>query len=363
MNKLKQDSIRHCLMLFIIFLTIGIAIILWLTPHIIHMTKGPATWNEVNLNEDIEGIYIRDTLTGIYGPYSEHRTDWFEVTYRYILAIDETHYIDLEISSNDDVFNEDVSTLLLRSLFLFTGMKDLDDAQRLNEHQYAIAGIVTEMSDGQLTRYYEYADSIGLTNTDETQLLPFYLRVGTVSKNHTPFSILLFGSFAFLLIFSGVYALIMSLCGYYQKPLRQYINTSASPEAMRYKIDTFLATAPTLHNLQYNQNFICGYKSGIVSVFGETNELVWIYKYSDDKKLHKQRKCDKHALVFIYKDSSMQTLDINKEEQANVLLELLSQLCPKAIIGFTDELKELQTNNMTAFLNIKYYPFLSQTLE
>ena len=145
MNKLKQDSIRHCLMLFIIFLTIGIAIILWLTPHIIHMTKGPATWNEVNLNEDIEGIYIRDTLTGIYGPYSEHRTDWFEVTYRYILAIDETHYIDLEISSNDDVFNEDVSTLLLRSLFLFTGMKDLDDAQRLNEHQYAIAGIVTEM--------------------------------------------------------------------------------------------------------------------------------------------------------------------------------------------------------------------------
>ena len=296
MNKLKKESVKHSFVLFLIMTIIGVLILAWVLPSANVMFSTPVELNTLDFESDLDGVYVKTTLSNLYGSYYKHTVKNSD-SHMHIMQIDDNCYIGVKVSNADVEYD---------NRFLgINQLEDIEDGTKLSEHKYVISGTIHKMTTEEQERYYKYVDSGTLPVKAHQYFLPYCLNVSNYGGNHNSTSIYLFGFVGVLLLVAGLYALIAALCGHYQKPIKRYIHSSGSPEGTKQNVERFLSTAPLLHHLQYNERFLCHHSNGTVTFFNETNKLIWAYKVSErpkTTKLNKNLVLHDHAILLFFTD-------------------------------------------------------------
>lgn len=351
MKELMKSSLKFALVLFVILGIIGAASLLWVLPSASVLFSTPTELNEVDIDSDMDGIYVKATLSDLHGSYYTYNVKK-STFYTHVMPIDDTHYIAVRISNVDVPYE---------NRFFESGeqlIEHIEDGNQLSSHQYVVSGTLYKMDAEDEARYLEYIASGAIPGIDTNHALTYYLDVCDYGGNHNSTSIYLFGFVGIAALFFGCWALIAALLGANQKEIKKYIRNSASPEGTTRSIENFLVNAPIINDFQYNEQFLCYHPSGNVHFFNETGKMIWAYKVSD--RTHKTKLNDKlvlqeHGVLIYFTDGKVNQCTFKSQEQADEAIANLEALCPKAVIGYAVELEDIMEKNLDGFLRMTYY--------
>ena len=141
----------------------------------------PSTLDELNYEEDIEGAYVRTTVYGIYGSYSETVSSKTKAvkSREYVIDAGEYHYIALRLRSKD---LEKAEALMDASFDYLDGKIEAD---ALEPYQFEVTGTV-KAAGKNLKYYHDFFDWDELDDeSKETVITPYRLTGGDVAGMDT----------------------------------------------------------------------------------------------------------------------------------------------------------------------------------
>ena len=346
MNELKKKSVLGNLGLIIVFVAIGIGMLFYSVPSVIKLIQKPVPLEEVDFSGDIDGLYVRGTLYRIYDWYCETKEGVDTVSREYIIDTGDLHYMGMRVMAKDMSPAEKLRRAYLECL------EERDDGTALEAAQYEVTGTITKMPKDSHEMYWDYLGGDYMTAEEQEQFLSYYLDVNKVGKND-PIGAIILAVLGCIFIFVGLFFVLWSMLGKYQKSVNQYINNSGNPDMAKERVESFIKNTPEYKKLRYNNDFICGESSGNIA-FGETAKLVWAYRHTTTYKRYFITVRKTHALMLVFTDGIRQVAAVKSEADALEHLEKLASLCPQAIIGYDDELDRQCSTDFAGFMNLKY---------
>ena len=346
MNTLKMKSFKsvilYVLLLWVIAVIFGVAAF----PGLVNSTREPIAWEEVDFSGEIEGLYVTGTVYGIYDYYCEETEDNSIISREYLTDADDNYYIALRAEGEDMTA---ANTLMDATYAYFMGE---DDGSLLADNQYEITGVIKKLSGDSLQFYHEYVEWDSLDAESQSNFLPDYIdinKIGNYDAQGTTIMTVASG----VMFFIGVALIIFTFTGVFQKPVKKYIKNNSNPELAAEKVNNFIQTVPEVNGLRYNHEFICGSNKYLIT-FGETPKIAWIYKQVVNHKRYFITVSKSYTVVTGFIDGTKQTSFVKNEASADAHIEQLQQLCPHAVIGYTDELDRMFRKDLNQFLNISY---------
>lgn len=344
MKMLQKQSLKNSLFVIIFLYILSIAMVVVMIPSLSNLAKEPIPLEEVDFTGDIEGLYVTGTLYVVYDCYCEETVDDRLVAREYVIDADDYYYLGLRA---EDEHMDDAESLLDAYIKYLEGS---DDGTLMMDAQYQVTGVIKEMPSDSKQFYYELADWYEI---DTSLFLPYYIEAGSIGAYDTT-DLIIFGV-GFLLCFGiATFTLVSALTGKYQKAVKKYIDSCPNAELANAKIEAFLQNTPLVNGLRYNHEFICG-NNGATTVFGETPKLAWAYKHVVNHKRYFITVSKSYAIVLGFTDGTRQMVNIRKEAMVDEHLQKLQQLCPKAVFGYSKELDQMFSKNLSQFLNLRYY--------
>lgn len=348
MKALKMKSLKSSLIMIIAMFCLGIALLgatakpLWL------IIKGPVPIEEVDFTGDVEGLYVKVTLSGIYDWYCEETEGSTKLISReYIIDADDYYYMGMRVMKKD---MDAAEKLLDASMEYLYG--DDTDGTGLVDAQYEVKGTIQAMPSDSLKYYHEYLEWDTMDADSQELFLPYYLQVNKANDTDLG-GVAIFTILIVIFLGIGIFLLTRALSGSGQKRIKEYIAKSSNPDAAREKVEYFLSNTPVVNGLQYNRDFICG-PSEAVTVFGETSKLVWAYQLTTTHKRGLITVGKSYSLMLAFTDGSRQSVSMKNEECLQKNLQALSELCPQAILGYNNDLDKMFRKEFTKFLSLKY---------
>lgn len=347
MNKLRKKSIKTTLPLVIIFFIVGAVFIGITIPSLLTASKEPIPWDEVDFDGDIEGLYITGTLYGVYDRYCESTKNGSAVSTEFIIDADDYYYMGL-LANKKNI--DKVEDLMDVSWDYLEGKATYEE---LEELQFEITGTISKIPDDSLRYYNDYINDVAVGDPDlRDSFLPYYIEMDKIGS-FTWGTILAFCIIGGLFIFLGILFLILAVNGFYQKSIKKYIANSSSPEMAESRVERFFETTREINGMYYNAEFICG-QHGSTTVFGETSKIVWVYTHITKNKSYFITVSKTHELVICFTDGTRHFVSVKNEAVAQQHINRLSELCPQAIFGYSDELSNLFNRSIPSFLNLRY---------
>ncbi len=342
MKKMKKETLFQLLPLLIIFFGLAFIFLLTGVSESSAVADGPIPLEEVDFSGDIDGLYVTGTIYYIYDCYCEETEDDVVVRREYVIDANDYYYMALRADDSD---MKAADALCDASYAYYTGE---DDGTRLLAAQYEVTGVIEKIPPATIDFYYEYLEWDTLDEETKAMFLPYYLRVTDYeSEAGTGIGV------AVIFFIAGGIFLVMALSGFYQKNVKKYIKQSASPERTLERIENFMANTPKVNGLRCNHEFICGNTMGI-TIFGETEKVAWVYLHTVTHRVFFIPVFKNYNIVFGFTDGTRQSAEMKNKKTATANLEMLQQLCPKAVFGFTPELDKMFRKNREEFLNLKY---------
>ena len=315
-------------------------------PSFINLFKQPVDIESVDFNGDIEGLYVKATLYGIYDCYCEETKDSKVISREYLIDADDYYYIGLRAQNSA---MDPADELMEASWDYLDGYTEYTD---LEKYQYEVTGVLKKIPSDSLKFYYDYRDWLELDEEYEDSFLPYYLdtnMLGTYSRGGTIAMTLIFA----VLLGTGLYLLINALSGGYQKSIKKYIANSANPDMARERVENFFQNTPENNGLRYNSEFISG-QANPTTIFGETKKLAWVYLHTTTHKRNFITVGTTYALVLCFADGSRQEVVVKNEAIAQEHMKNLAALCPQTIFGYSDELSKKFQKDLSGFLSLRY---------
>lgn len=348
MKSLKMKSLKSSLLMIIVMFVIGIALLTQVAQPILKIIKGPVPMEEVDFTGDVDGLYVKVTLSGIYDWYCEETEGSTKLVSReYIIDADDYYYMGMRVMKKD---MDPAENLLDASMEYLYG--DDTEGTGLEAAQYEVKGTIERMPSDSLKLYHEYLEWDTMDAESQELFLPYYLQVNKAGDTDLG-GVAVFGILVVFFLGLGIFFLIRVLCGSGQKRIREYIAKSSNPDAAREKVEYFLNNTPEVNGLRYNHDFICGQDSATTS-FGETSKLVWAYQLTTTHKRGLITVGKSYSLMLAFADGSRQSVTMANEECLQKNLQALSELCPQAIFGYSDELDKMFRKEFSKFLSMKY---------
>ena len=137
----------------------------------------PVTLDELDYSGEIEGTYVRTTVYGIYGAYSEtvsSKTNSVKAR-EYVIDAGDYHYISLKARSGD---LKKADALMDASFDYLDGKID---SEALEPYQFEITGTIQPLSSKSLQYYHEFFDWYQLDDEVKESILPYYVEIGEVA--------------------------------------------------------------------------------------------------------------------------------------------------------------------------------------
>ena len=347
MNKLRKKSLKTTLPLSIALAIAGIVMIALSLPSITTAGQDPIPWEEVNFEGDIEGLYVSGTLYGIYDWYCENTTDGRVTSKEYIIDADDTYYMGMLVLKKDMDAAEDLMDVSWDYLDGYA------TEEELAELQYEITGTISPIPTDSRHFYNEYIDWVAESDpTARSLFLPYYIEVNKAGA-FTAGGAWLLGGAGVLFVAIAILLIVLALNGFYQKSIKKYIDTSASPDMTAERIERFLANTKETNGMYYNNEFICG-QHGSSTIFGETSKIVWVYTHETKHKSYFITVSKTYELVICFVDGTRHFVSMKNQAAADLHIHRLGELCPQAIFGYTDELNSLFNRSLASFLNLRY---------
>ena len=131
----------------------------------------PVSLEEVNYEEDLEGVFVRTPIEKIYGCYAYSSSGRFGSAYskEYVIDAGSSYYMGL-ISEKDDLKWTDA---LMNATFDYADGKL--SLMELKKYQYVITGTIRRIPKESLDYYYEFFE-----DGPVEQALPYYLVINEV---------------------------------------------------------------------------------------------------------------------------------------------------------------------------------------
>lgn len=346
MTTLKMKSFKS--VIFYVLLLWAMAVIFGVAafPGLVNSTQEPIAWDTVDFSGDIEGLYVTGTVYGIYDYYCEETEDDAIISREYLTDADDTYYIALRAEGDDMTA---ANALMDATYAYFMGE---DDGSLLAANSYEITGVIKKIPTDSLQFYHEYVGWDSLDAETQATFLPYYIdinKIGNYDAQGTTIMTVASG----IMFLIGVVLLILTFTGAFQKPVKKYIKNSSNPELAAEKVNNFVQTVPEVNGLRYNHEFICGNNKYLIT-FGETPKIAWIYKQVVNHKRYFITVSKSYTVVTGFIDGTKQVSFVKNEASADAHIEQLHQLCPQAVIGYTDELEKMFRKDLNQFLNISY---------
>jgi hypothetical protein len=347
MKKLRKKSIRTTLPLFLLFCIVGGAFIGVATPSLLTAAKDPIPLEEVDFDGDIEGLYVTGTLYGIYDCYCENFKNRSTTSKEYIIDANDFYYMGLSVDKKD----VDKSDALMDVSWDFLDGKAT--YEELEEKQFEITGTISAIPKDSLRFYNEYINDVAMGDPSlRADFLPYYIEMNKVG-NFTIGTVWVFCIVGGVFIFLGILFLVLAISGFYQKSIKKYIANSGAPEMTEERVERFFENTREINGMYYNNEFICG-QHGSTTVFGETSKIAWIYTHVTKHKSYFITVSKTHDLVICFTDGTRHFVSMKSESVAQQHINRLSELCPQAIFGYSDELSNLFNRSLPSFLNLRY---------
>ena len=347
MKKLKMKLANPILILVIPQWLMALLILSLTLPTLLAFYREPIPLEEVDFTDDIEGLYVTGTIYSIYDSYCITTTLDGELTSRqYIIDAGDYYYMGIYIQE-DGISRADA---LMNATQAY--LSGTSDGILLSDMKCTVTGIIRKMSSADLEYYHEALNWETLGSQTKQLYLPYYLEtLNPAEDTIINYSGALLAAVVFLFLGFLLLALdyfMAAQFGRYRKEAKKYIRASSNPAATMQELRTFVQNTPAIHELRYNDRYICDIYGGY-SVFGETTAIVWIYKYFPNPQ--------SSSLIFLYADGTKQVAEVKSEAIADEHIYHLQPLCPQALFGYSKDLDTLYHNDWDAFLNLRYHTF------
>ena len=306
----------------------------------------PSTLDELNYEEDIEGAYVRTTVYGIYGSYSETVSSKTKAvkSREYVIDAGEYHYIALRLRSKD---LEKAEALMDASFDYLDGKIEAD---ALEPYQFEVTGTVEKLLEKNLKYYHDFFDWDELDDESKETVLPYRLTGGDVAGMDTGTMWMLLAIGAVVGGF-GLYILIVSLTSY-EKAIKRFLksNEGASEE----KVREFLAGTPEVHSVQVDRNYLFLLAGGSRFYMDIPDHVVWMYKRVTTHRRNGIPTGKTYGVLIDFIGHKQFEISVKNEQAADELVQTLSQYCGKAIAGYSSDLDKLYQKNYDQFLALRY---------
>ena len=347
MKKLKMRSLKSVILFVIIFCIVAGVGGSSVLPAVKNLFVKPISWDDVDFDGDIEGLYITGTVYGIYDWYCEETLDNRTTGKEYLIDADDKYYMGLHATYSD---MDDANALMEASQDYLNGY---DDGSDLEDAQYEITGVITKMPDDSLQFYHEYLEWSSMDADERELFLPYYINVDKIGGSYDKVDTIIVSLIALAFFLIGLFMLIRVFTGHYQKSIKKYIAGSSSPDMARERVENFLENTPIVNNLRYNRDFICGQQGG-TTIFGETPKLIWVYLQSTVHKRNFITVGTTYSLTVAFADGRRQSIEMKNDQVTREHMQKLSEICPQTIFGYSDELDKMFRKDLNGFLNLKY---------
>lgn len=356
MNELKRKSLKSSLLGIIIAAAVFIGMMVAMWPSIQSMTKGAKDLWEIDYDtEDLDGLYVKGTLTFNYGAYCEETEGVDRVAMEYVIDAGDYHFMGMRVRVTQSEYKQ-IEALDRVCTNYFNEIASEEDVIAA---QFEISGTIHAMPQDSLNYYHDAVDYDSMTAEEKAQFLPYYLEVGKVGSNMAS-GLGVFAIVAAICIFVIIFILVKALTGRYQKSITKYIAASPNPELTRQRVETFLSSNEYVNGLKYNSQFFTA-QIGAKTIFGETSKLAWAYAYTVTHKRGFITTGHSYYLVVGFADGTKYQIPMDGESQVQDHLKTFAETFPYVVIGYKDDLDRLfKQKDKKAFLDLKYNPYMEQ---
>ena len=202
MKKLKMRSLKSVILFVIIFWIVAGVVGSSVLPAVKNLFVKPISWDDVDFDGDIEGLYITGTVYGIYDWYCEETLDNRTTGKEYLIDADDKYYMGLHATYSD---MDDANALMEASQDYLNGY---DDGSDLEDAQYEITGVITKMPDDSLQFYHEYLEWSSMDADERELFLPYYINVDKIGGSYDKVDTIIVSLIALAFFLIGLFMLI-----------------------------------------------------------------------------------------------------------------------------------------------------------
>ena len=342
-----MKSFKSVIWLVIFLWIFGVGFGVFAIPSLMTSLSEPVPLDSVDFDGDIEGLYVKGTIWGIYDYYCEETKNYDTVAREYIIDAGNSYYMGMRAERSDMTAAD---KLMDASWNYLDGYTDYED---LEKYQYEVTGTITKIPSDSLSYYYDFRNYVSEGDAElKAAFLPYYLDVNKAGKfDKTGAIILSIAAVGFFLW--GCLLLYWIFSGHYQKSIQKYIQNSSSPDMAAEKVERFFQSVPEVKGLRYNNEFICGQEGG-TTAFGETSKLVWVYLHTVTHKRYFVTISKSYSLMLGFIDGTRQSVTMKSEVIAQGQIQDLGNKFPHIICGYSKELDNMFCHKRPEFLNLRY---------
>lgn len=345
MNNLKRNCMIAGIGESLLFLIYGgiatfFAIVLLSAPQ-----DEPIKLSQVDFSENLSGLYVTGNISGIYASYGEISKNNTVVQYEYLTDAGNMAYMGIRMDADD----KDKAEKLMETIYEYSYNGGSEEA--VVNASFEVTGTIRKMEDEMIEIMHECVQWDLLTPEEQACFLPYYLEVEDEEKTNDIFAIiaLLIG---ILLLGAGIYVIITA-AQKGTKNIDNYINNSMNAEMAYQRVEQFLEGITPNDEFVYDTEFVYG-RSGSTIAFAENDKIAWAYIHVLKQRVNFVPTSENYSVVIGLVDGSKQWLKFAMKEDAERALQIISQLSPKCIFGYTEQLNYLFTKDLQQFLALKY---------
>lgn len=352
MEKARKQSFKKLLPLMILLGIAAVALLALSVPGVIKMIQGPEDMDYLEYDESqsdggFSGKYVEGTVYFIYDYYCETTKGSSLISREYIIDADNTYYMGMLVKKS----GIDEAETLYEACYEY--MSGTADENAVYAAEYTVRGTIHAMPSDSEELYYEYLDYCGLSSEDQEMFLPYYLEVGAVGSFSVTATIIML-LIAILLIVAIIVLIVRWANGGYQKEISAYLAANGNSEMARAHVNAFFEATEGQGPIRCTQEFISA-QDGAATMFRKAEDLVWVYKKTITHKRNFITVGHSYYLVLTFLDGKQHQILMKKEADADEQLQRLNEMYPRAVVGYSDELVKLFSQNREEFLRIRYY--------
>ncbi|MBS6953822.1 MAG: hypothetical protein KH230_11390 [Enterocloster asparagiformis] len=307
----------------------------------------PVSLDELDYEGDINGKYVRTTIYGIYGAYSETvSSKTHSVKSReYVIDAGGYHYMALKAQAGD----LKKADALMDASFDFLDEKI--GVEELEPFQFEVTGTIEKLPSKSLQYYHDFFDWNKLNDEAKECVLPYYVVIGQVSGMNTA---TMWGVFIIGVLATGLGMLFLynGMTGY-ERAVRRFLK-SAPDSRSDERVRDFLSHTEEIHGLQIDRNYLFMLVNGSGYYMDIPDHVVWMYKRITSHRYNGIPTGKTYGVNISFADHKQREITVKNEQQADEVIRALSSYCSRAIAGYSDDLDKLYQKNYAQFLELRY---------
>lgn len=346
---LKKKVLKSALPLAIVFLAAGLFSLGYGIKDLTESRQEPAEMDTLDFSEGVGALkdtYVHTTLYGLYDCYEEETKDGSVTARWYFMDADGEYYsfMAVKVSGKDDLGKAD--TLLDYSMDY---LEEEIGWEELQKYSMNVNGYLRELAGEDLSYYNHYLEDLD-AEVKET-FLPICLEVADDNEAVSNFMGMLIAAVIFLAV--GLIILLPALSA--TKQVKQYMAGMGGMEVAEMRLESFYTGTPDYKGCHVNSDYIL-LKKGYKYFLGDSGKVVWAYMHQQNTKYMGIFTVSKaYSVMACMEDGKTVMSQMKNEAMAKEFLGQIASFCPKAVIGYSDELEKLYRKDRAAFLNLKYY--------